>query len=135
MTLTIEQVVKLYEQARDPSFNYMQAPQEYGVACWNISAWNIQVSLARLTVWGPIERWGQLWKETLQYDRIEITHEDFLIELEAHAGALACHSSIADTRSHSSHYRQHFYDLAWLGDASVIEQVFVYHDLVRTDTK
>ena len=132
MRLSVGDVVKLYEQAKLVDHNYMVASPSYGVARWSLKAWNIDVQQERLVTWGPVERWGLVWKEHLNYEKIQIAHDDFLIELEAHYGALAYHSSCAHTRSRDYKFYKNHFSLDWCGDVSLIQEVFVYHDLIHS---
>ena len=137
MNLEIQDVVKLYQLVRSPPCNYMQACREYGVARFVIDGWDIEITHARLMEWGPIKRWGYQWHDHLYYELIKVEHADFLIELDAHPGALMYHSTNVHTvwDSHTRHVggnksHKYCYNLDWCGDMSVLEEVFVYHCLI-----
>ena len=129
--LNIKNVIKLYEQVSQGPFNYIAGSPCTGSANWFMPGWDIMISRTNHTLWGPITRWGRTYHDIFEYVTIEITSPDFLIQLDASMQAMGAHTDIRNSIRRSMYKNsKHEYTLEWCGDVSILEEVFVYHDLV-----
>jgi hypothetical protein len=131
MNLTISQVVHMWEHVKFGDHNYTESPRTYGEARYVLPFCGMEIRHAKLVTWGPIQRWYTDYPDRLEYDRVEIHHDQFYAELEAPYNTLLYYCKHRGHRSMSHAYFRDKYDLDSCGDVSYLSDVITYLDLIR----
>lgn len=134
MQLNIQHVIRLYEHLRSDPRVYMHACPAYGVSKWVEPAYDIHMTHQKHEVWGPVERWGILWKDTFTYHRIDIWHDDFVIELEIHPTAIDYYHFEKKKNRLFNKYSERYanmHSLNWMGDLTTFQDWLLYQNLIH----
>lgn len=131
MNLNVSQVVQLWEHVKFGPHNLIQAPRTYGEARYVIPSCDLQVLHARRVSWGPGRRWAQDYQDRLDYERVEISHPEFYVELEAPYSTLMYYCAQPHRRHMSSYICAYRYDLDHCGDLQYLSDALMYFDLIQ----
>lgn len=130
MNLMILDVIKFYTEMRSNPSQYMQGSPVYGVSKWVDPVFDIHMTHEKFEVWGPVERWGTLWRDSLTYYRVEIWHDEFLIELDIHHNTLE-HYTQCLYRPRRNPFCENRYNLNWFGDPQIMQEWSIYQNLIH----